>query len=61
MQTMVTEYLPYFLILGRKQQLPIPNWRQETTRTIDEYITSLYDRLKDVLLIARDTTLKEAQ
>ena len=31
------------------------------TRTIDEYIASLYDRLRDSLAIAQDCAVKEAQ
>ena len=31
------------------------------TRTIDEYVASLYDRLQDSLVIARDCAVKEAQ
>ena len=31
------------------------------TRTIDEYVASLYDRLRDALAIAQDCAIKEAQ
>ena len=31
------------------------------TRTIDEYVASLYERLRDSLAIARDCAVKEAQ
>ena len=31
------------------------------TRTIDEYVASLYDCLRDSLAIARDCAIKEAQ
>ena len=31
------------------------------THTIDEYVTSLYDRLQDSLAIAWDCAVKEAQ
>ena len=33
----------------------------ENSRTTDEYVTSLYDKLKSVLASARDTTILEAQ
>ena len=31
------------------------------TRTIDEYVASLYDHLQDSLAITRDCAIKEAQ
>ena len=35
--------------------------RDENTQTTDEYVTSLYDKLKLALASARDTTILEAQ
>ena len=35
--------------------------RDENSRTTDEYVTSLYDKLKSALASARDTALLEAQ
>ena len=35
--------------------------RDENSRTTDEYITSLYDKLKSALASVRDATLLEAQ
>ena len=35
--------------------------RDENTRTTDEYVTSLYDKLKLALVSARDTAILEAQ
>ena len=35
--------------------------RDENSRTTDEYVMSLYDKLKSALASARDTTLLEAQ
>ena len=36
-------------------------WWDENTQTTDEYVTSLYDKLKLALASARDTTILEAQ
>ena len=35
--------------------------RQGSTRTIDDYVLSLYERLKEALPIARDSAIKEAR
>ena len=34
--------------------------RDENSRTTDEYVTSLYDKLKSALVSARDTAILEA-
>ena len=65
-RSLVTGYSLYYLMFGRRPRLPIdllfPTCRtQMLTRTIDEYIASLYDRLRDSLAIARDCAVKEAQ
>ena len=59
-------YSPYFLMFGCRPHLPIdllfPTaiW-QGSTRTINDYVLSLYERLKEALPIARDSAIMEAQ
>ena len=53
-------------MFGRRPWLPIdllfPTRRMQTlTRTIDQYVASLYDRLRKSLVIAQDCAIKEAQ
>ena len=65
-RSMVTGFSPYFLMFGRRPRLPIdllfPTHRaQGLTRTIDEYVANLYDRLRDSLKIAQDCAKKEAR
>ena len=65
-RSLVMGYLPYFLIFRRRPCLPIillfPTavW-QGLTRTIDDYVLSLYERLKEALPMARDSTIMEAR
>ena len=52
-------------MFGRRPRLPIdllfPNRRaHELSRTIDEYVRTLYDRLRNSLWLAQESTLKEA-
>ena len=65
-QSLVTGYSPYFLMFGRRPRLPVdllfPTVRRdENSWTTDEYVTSLYDKLKSALASARDAALLEAQ
>ena len=65
-RSLITGYSPYFLMFGRQPRLPVDLLfqtvrRDENSRTTDEYITSLYDKLKSALALARDTTILEAQ
>ena len=65
-RSLITGYLPYFLMFRRRPRLPVdllfPTVRRdENSRTTDEYVTSLYDKLKSALVSARDTALMEAQ
>ena len=53
-------------MFGRRPRLPVdllfPTVRRdENSRTTDEYIMSLYDKLKSALASARDTALLEAK
>ena len=65
-RSLITGYSPYFLMFGHQPRLPVdllfPTVRRdENTQTTDEYVTSLYDKLKLALASARDTTILEAQ
>ena len=65
-RSLVTGYSLYYLMFGQRPWLPIdllfPTHRtQMLTRTIDEYVASLYDHLKNSLVITQDCAIKEAQ
>ena len=65
-RSLITGYSPYFLMFGRRPRLPIdllfPTCvRQGSTRTIDDYVLSLYERLKEALPVTRDSTIMEAR
>ena len=65
-RSLVMGFSPYFLMFGQRPRLPIDllfptaMW-QESSRTVDEYVLSLYERLKEALPIARDSAKLEAQ
>ena len=61
----VTRYSPYFLMFGRRLRLPadllFPTVnKREWTRTIDEYVKALYERLRECLKLAQESATKEA-
>ena len=65
-RSLVMGYLPYLLMFGRRPHLPIDLLfptavQQGSTRTIDNYVLSLYEKLKEALPVARDSTIMEAQ
>ena len=64
-RSQVTGYSPYFLKFGRRPRLPVDLLfltvnNQEWTRTIDEYVKALYERLRECLKLAQESATKEA-
>ena len=64
-RSQVTGYSPYFLMFGRRPQLPVDLLfpkvnNREWTRTIDEYVKALYERLRECLKLAQESATKEA-
>ena len=64
-RSLVTGYSPYFLMFGRRLRLPIDllfptRHVHELSRTIDEYVRTLYGRLRNSLQLAQESALKEA-
>ena len=65
-RSLVMGYLPCFLMFGCRPCLPIDLLfptavQQGSTRTINDYVLSLYEKLKEALPIARDSAIMEAQ
>ena len=64
-RSQVTGYSPYFLMFGRRPRLPVDLLFQtvnnrEWTRTIDEYVKTLYEQLRECLKLAQESATKEA-
>ena len=64
-RSQVTGYSPYFLMFRRRPRLPVDLLfptvnNQEWTRTIDEYVKALYERLRECLKLAQESATKEA-
>ena len=64
-QSLVTGFSLYYLMFGQRPQLPIdllfpPRQEHNLTRTIDEYVKTLYQHLWKSVKLAQDLALKEA-
>ena len=64
-RSQVTGYSPYFLMFGQRPRLPVDLLfptvnNREWTRTIDEYVKTLYERLRACLKLAQESATKEA-
>ena len=64
-RSQVTGYSPYFLMFGQRLWLPVDLLfptvnNREWTRTIDEYVKALYERLRECLKLAQESATKEA-
>ena len=62
----VTGYSPYFLKFRRRPRLPVDLLfptvnKREWTRTIDEYVKALYERLTECFQLAQESASKEAK
>ena len=63
-RSQVTGSSPYFLMFGRRPRLPVDLLfptvnNREWTRTIDEYVKALYERLRECLKLAQESATKE--
>ena len=64
-RSQLTGYSPYFLMFGRRLWLPVDLLfptvnNREWTRTINEYVKALYERLRECLKLAQESATKEA-
>ena len=64
-RSQVTRYSPYFLMFGQRPRLPVDLLfltvnNREWTRTIDEYLKALYERLREYLKLEQESATKEA-
>ena len=64
-RSQVTGYSLYFLMFGRRPRLPVDLLfptvnNREWTRTINEYVKTLYERLRECLKLAQESATKEA-
>ena len=64
-RSLVMGYSPYYLMFGWRPQLPIDllfptRLEHNLTCTIDEYVETLYRRLRKSVKITQDSALKEA-
>ena len=65
-RSQVTGYSPYFLMFGRRPWLPVDLLfltvnKREWTRTIDEYVKALYERLTECLQLVQESASKESK
>ena len=64
-RSQVTGYSPYFLMFGWRPQLPVDLLfltvnNRELTRTIDEYVKALYERLRECLQLVQESATNKA-
>ena len=64
-RSQVTGYSLYFLMFGQRPRLPVDLLfptvnNREWTRTINEYVKALYERLRECLKLAQESATKEA-
>ena len=63
-RSQVTRYSPYFLMFGHRPRIPIdllfPTARQAEVKGLDNYVTALYEHLKEAVSKAKLMANKEA-